>query len=176
MSDDLKKTKLQYTTQHHLLCFYEYVVQLGEQKWQCFFDNCFNACMSGMYLYLMLYNKAKTHFFVMTTHTCTQIIARVTKLTGWASILHADCLCSKGSVVVLVKAPFDTTTGNDMVTKTRIEDVLSAAVKSHELPVPKGETFVPLKTVASALPQVAKIPTTGTFSLHQGHNWTYLKK
>ena len=106
----------------------------------------------------------------MTTHTCTQIITRVTKLTGWASIWHADCLCSKGSVVVLVKAPFDTTTGNDMVTKTRIETLLSATVKSGELPVPKDANFDPLKTVASALPQVVKIPKDGTFSLHQGHS------
>ena len=84
-------------------------------------------------------------------------------------MLHADYLCSKGSVVVLMKAPFDTN-GDDMITKTRIENLLSVTVKSGELPIPYGAHFPPLKTVASAQPQVAKVPVKGTLSLHQSHS------
>ena len=40
----------------------------------------------------------------------------------------------------------------------RVRDVLMTVVKSGELPAPPGETFTPVKTVASALPQVTEIP------------------
>ena len=119
-------------------------------------------------MYVRYVTLLKTHFFVMTTHTCTRIITRVKTLTGWLSIMRADCLCSKGSVVVLVKAPFYT--NDDMLTKTRIEYVLSATLKNGELPVPRDADFAPLKTVASAQPQVVKVPMKGTFSLHQIHS------
>ena len=68
-----------------------------------------------------------------------------------------------------MKAPF-VRRDDDMITKTRIEHALSAAVKSGRLPVPQDADFAPLKTVASAQPQVVKVPMTGMFSLHQSHS------
>ena len=40
----------------------------------------------------------------------------------------------------------------------RVKDVLTTVVKTGELPAPPGTTFTPLKTVVTALPQVAVIP------------------
>ena len=48
------------------------------------------------------------------------------------------------------------TTGTEVV--ERVKDVLATVVKSGELPAPSGETYAPLKTVVTALPQVAVIP------------------
>ena len=67
-----------------------------------------------------------------------------------------------------MKAPFDTK--DEVLTKARIEFVLSATLKNGELPLPKDAGFAPLKTVASAQPQVVKVPIKGTFSLHQSHS------
>ena len=65
-------------------------------------------------------------------------------------------LCSEGSVVASLETQFvkKDTTGAEVV--ERVRDVLTTVVKTGQLPAPPGET--PLKTVVTALPQVAEIP------------------
>ena len=67
-------------------------------------------------------------------------------------------LCSEGSVVASLVTQFvrKDTIGTEVV--ERVRDVLTTVVKTGQLPTPPGETFTPLKTVSTALPQVAEIP------------------
>ena len=68
-------------------------------------------------------------------------------------------LCSEGSVVASLETQFikKDTTGTEVV--ERVRDVLTTVVKTGQLPTPPGEpSFTPLKTVVTALPQVAEIP------------------
>ena len=64
--------------------------------------------------------------------------------------------CSEGSVVASLETQFikKATTGTEVV--KRVRDVLTTVIKTGQLPAPPGETL--LKTVVTALPQVAEIP------------------
>ena len=76
-------------------------------------------------------------------------------------IVASYFVCSKGSVVVALETKLSKTDGTsepvDVV--KRVKDVLTTAVQSGALPAPPGGT--PLKTVKTALPQVATIPDGG---------------
>ncbi|KAI0238725.1 hypothetical protein LSAT2_010524, partial [Lamellibrachia satsuma] len=66
---------------------------------------------------------------------------------------------TEGSVVASLETQFikKDTTGTEVV--ERVRDVLTTVVKTGQLPAPPGETsLTPLKTVVTALPQVAEIP------------------
>ena len=58
---------------------------------------------------------------------------------------------------MLVEGLFDKT-ASDTEVKRRLNETLSKVIKTGEIPVPAGQTFEALPTVATALPQVAKIP------------------
>ncbi|KAI0238512.1 hypothetical protein LSAT2_010763 [Lamellibrachia satsuma] len=65
---------------------------------------------------------------------------------------------TKGSVVAALEAQLYKKYSTGIEVVERVKDVLATVVKSGELPAPPGETYAPLKTVVTALPQVAVIP------------------
>jgi len=71
-------------------------------------------------------------------------------------------LCSEGSVVAALDSHFVTTKHSKTEVENTVKDTLTIEVKSGKLPVPPGETFAPLMTVKTSLPQVAFIPDYAT--------------
>ena len=59
-------------------------------------------------------------------------------------------------MVSALETQFDKKNSGEVV--GRVTDVLTTVAKSGSLPAPPGEDFNPLKTVPTALPQVAVIP------------------
>jgi len=78
------------------------------------------------------------------------------------TVVASYFVCSKGSVVVALETKLSKTVGTDEAVDVvkRVKDVLTTAVKSGSLPSPTGGDS--LKTVKTALPQVATIPDGAT--------------